>query len=225
MRRPLADAAVFKGMNGSNMLAFKEVAERRRTAQTGYRYFSTGVNQEGKGMDSINDKIARLESETSQIRVDVAALVERSKHAANQASLDALVERCEGFASQASLDALAERCEGFASQAALDKLIERSENFATKADLYKEIGLVRTDLHTEIGLVRTDLHKEIGLVRTDLQKEIGSTRVELLKEISASEQRLNTKFDVINNRITWTLLLPALTAIILWFVKVAILKI
>ena len=153
-------------------------------------------------MDSINDKIARLESETSQIRVDVAALVERSKHAANQASLDALAERCEGFASQASLDALAERCEGFASQAALDKLIERSENFATKADLYKEFA-----------------------TKADLYREIGSTRVELLKEISASEQRLNTKFDVINNRITWTLLLPALTAIILWFVKVAILKI
>ncbi|WP_380182043.1 hypothetical protein [Kalamiella sp. sgz302252] len=157
-------------------------------------------------MDNVKERIALLESQTSQIQKDVAVLVERSKHAANQSSLDTLAEQAKGFASQAALDALAEKAKGFASQAALDTLVERSESFATKTD----VSLLRSDLYKEIGL----LHKEVGLVRSDLQKEI-----------YASESRMNDKFDAINNKITWTLLLPALTAIVLWFVKVAILKV
>ena len=154
-------------------------------------------------MDGIKEKIDWLESETGQIRVDVASLVERSKYMANQAALDKLTERSKGFANQTTLDKLTERSKGFASQTALDALIERSDSFATKAVLHQEIGLVRSDVHKEVGLAKVDL----------------------MKEISATERRLNMKFDTLNNKITWTLLLPALTAIILWFVKVAILKI
>lgn len=117
----------------------------------------------GDGMDGITKKVEQLEKDTHQIRVDLAALTERSQN--------------------------------FAGKSALDALTERSQHFATKADLEK--------LRCESNLIRADV----------------------VKEISASESRLNSKIDTINNRIIWTLLIPALTAIILWFVKVAILKV
>ncbi|WP_158784571.1 hypothetical protein [Pantoea sp. BAV 3049] len=107
------------------------------------------------------------------------------------------VEQLEKDTHQIKVDmaTLTERSQNFASKSALEALIERSAHFATKADL--EI------LRTENALTRADL----------------------VKEISASESRLNTKIDSINNRIIWTLLVPALTAIILWFLKVAVLKV
>lgn len=108
-----------------------------------------------------------------------------------------------------------ERLEEDTHQIKLDLavLTARSENFATKADLAE----LKTELKDDIAGLRTDQYE---------------MRVELLREIAASEarangkfERLDTKIGDINNRITWTLLIPALTAIILWFVKTAVLKI
>lgn len=73
-------------------------------------------------------------------------------------------------------------------------LTTRSENFATKAD--------------------------IESVKADVQ----IIRSEVIKELAASETRTAAKFDSINAKITWTLLIPAILAIIAWFLKEAVLK-
>ena len=96
-----------------------------------------------------------------------------------------------------NLEQRVERLEKDTQQIKLDLavLTSRSENFATKAD-------------------------------------VAELKAELVQEIVASEVRTNAKFeridkrfDDLNNRILWTLMVPALTAILLWFVKTAILKI
>lgn len=80
-------------------------------------------------------------------------------------------------------------------------LTTRSENFATKAD----IESIRTEHMT--------------------------LRAEVVKELTASEKRTDVKFDAVNkrldsisDRLLWTLMVPAIVALLLWFVKEAVLK-
>ncbi|KAA8668520.1 hypothetical protein [Pantoea dispersa] len=74
-------------------------------------------------------------------------------------------------------------------------LTARFENFATRADVER--------VRTEQGLMCNQLMNEIGQV----------------------EKRIDKKFERLNDRLIWTLMLPALLAVLAWFVKVAVLKI
>ncbi|MCT6588587.1 hypothetical protein N3553_01675 [Pantoea dispersa] len=74
-------------------------------------------------------------------------------------------------------------------------LTARFENLATRADVER--------VRTEQGLMCNQLMNEIGQV----------------------EKRIDKKFERLNDRLIWTLMLPALIAVLAWFVKVAVLKI
>ena len=80
-------------------------------------------------------------------------------------------------------------------------LIARSESFATKADV--------ESVRTEVQGVRA---------------EVQGVRAELIQELAALEVRTNNRFDALNAKITWTLLVPAILAVLAWFVKEAVLK-
>lgn len=74
-------------------------------------------------------------------------------------------------------------------------LTARFENLATRADVER--------VRTEQGLMCNQLMNEIGQV----------------------EKRIDKKFERLNDRLIWTLMLPTLLAVLAWFVKVAVLKI
>ncbi len=74
-------------------------------------------------------------------------------------------------------------------------LTARFENLATRADVER--------VRTEQGLMCNQLMNEIGQV----------------------EKRIDKNFERLNDRLIWTLMLPALIAVLAWFVKVAVLKI
>ena len=74
-------------------------------------------------------------------------------------------------------------------------LTARFENFATRADVER--------VRTEQGLMCNQLMNEIGQV----------------------EKRIDKKFERLNGRLIWTLMLPAILAVLACFVKVAVLKI
>ncbi len=74
-------------------------------------------------------------------------------------------------------------------------LTARFENLATRADVER--------VRTEQGLMCNQLMNEIGQV----------------------EKRIDKKFEQLNDRLIWTLMLPALLAVLAWLVKVAVLKI
>jgi hypothetical protein len=87
-------------------------------------------------------------------------------------------------------------------------LTARSESFATKADV--------ESVRTEVQGVRA----EVQGVRAEVQ----GVRAELIQELAALEVRTNNRFDALNAKITWTLLVPAILAVLAWFVKEAVLK-
>jgi len=102
------------------------------------------------------------------------------------------------------LEQRVERLEEDTRQIKLDLavLTARSENFATK---------------TDVAELRAELIKEIAAseARTNIRFE----------KIDEKFERMFEKFNDINSRITWTLMIPALVAVLLWFIKTAILKI
>ncbi|MEI2629426.1 hypothetical protein [Erwinia aphidicola] len=115
-------------------------------------------------------------------------------------------------------------------------LTARSESFATKAD----VESVRTEVQgvrAEVQGVRAEVHgvrAEVQGVRAEVQgvraegqsirAEVQSVRAELIQELAALEVRTNNRFDALNAKITWTLLVPAILAVLAWFVKEAVLK-
>jgi len=94
-------------------------------------------------------------------------------------------------------------------------LTARSESFATKAD----VESVRAEVH--------GVRAEVQGVRAEgqsIRAEVQSVRAELIQELAALEVRTNNRFDALNAKITWTLLVPAILAVLAWFVKEAVLK-
>lgn len=87
-------------------------------------------------------------------------------------------------------------------------LTARSESFATKADV--------ESVRAEVQSVRAE--------GQSIRAEVQSVRAELIQELAALEVRTNNRFDVLNAKITWTLLVPAILTVLAWFVKEAVLK-
>ena len=108
-------------------------------------------------------------------------------------------------------------------------LTARSESFATKAD----IESVRTEVQgvrAEVQGVRAEVQSvraEVQGVRAEgqtVRAEVQGVRAELIQELAALEARTNNRFDALNAKITWTLLIPAILAVLAWFLKEAVLK-
>lgn len=101
-------------------------------------------------------------------------------------------------------------------------LTARSESFATKADV--------ESVRAEVQGVRAEMQSvraEVQSVRAEgqsIRAEVQSVRAELIQELAALEVRTNNRFDALNAKITWTLLVPAILAVLAWFVKEAVLK-
>ena len=125
-------------------------------------------------------------------------------------------------------------------------LTARSENFATKAD----IGTLRTELLGEMGQSekRTDgkfekmaLHFDDKLekleVRIDDKLDKMEQRIDLKFErmdekfekkfvrIDDRFEKLNVKFEKLNDRLTWSIMVPAILAVLAWFVKDLLVKV
>ncbi len=94
-------------------------------------------------------------------------------------------------------------------------LTARSESFATKADV--------ESVRTEVQGVRAEV-QGVRAEGQSIRAEVQSVRAELIQELAALEVRTNNRFDALNAKITWTLLVPAILAVLAWFVKEAVLK-
>lgn len=94
-------------------------------------------------------------------------------------------------------------------------LTARSESFATKADV--------ESVRAEVQGVRAEV-QSVRAEGQSIRAEVQSVRAELIQELAALEVRTNNRFDALNAKITWTLLVPAILAVLAWFVKEAVLK-
>ena len=74
------------------------------------------------------------------------------------------------------------------------------------------------------------LEKDTSQIRVDMatlteRSKHFATKEDLAKGLAEIEGRIEKKIDSINTRIIWTLLLPAILAVLAWFIKEAVLRI
>lgn len=92
-------------------------------------------------------------------------------------------------------------------------LSARVQHLATKADL--EV------LRNEQGLMRLELTVEIH----QLEQRMDEKFIQMAAKTDMKFDSIDKKFDRLNDRLTWTIMLPAILAVLAWFIKVAVLKI
>ena len=124
-------------------------------------------------------------------------------------------------------------------------MLTRSENFATRGELHEvklDVEVLKIDvrqlkedvkeLKTDMRILKVDvqtlkvdvqaLKVDMKEVKTDLREFKGTFdtfRTEVGQAFAAAEIRTNDRFDALNSRITWTLLAPAILAVVAWFAK------
>jgi len=132
----------------------------------------------------VEDRIARLEADVDEIKVDVKALNARLNESilANARESGSLrTEMEKGFGSlrvemkeeSASLRTEMER--GFGSLRA--EMKEESASFRTEME--KSFGSLRAEMKEESGSLRTETEKSIGSLRADMEQGFGSLRTSI----------------------------------------------
>lgn len=109
------------------------------------------------------------------------------------------------------------RSEYFATKVGLEVLTARLENFATKADL----ECVKNELKTEQAGMRVEILGELGKLENRIDKKFEKMDLKFDKQF----EKVDQKFDSLNDRLTWSIMVPAVAAILIWFVKDIVLKI
>jgi len=149
----------------------------------------------GGGMDNSTRRVEHLEQDSHQIKIDLGILTARS----------------ESFATKADVESVRTEVQGV-----------RAEVQGVRA----EVQGVRAEVHgvrAEVQGVRAEV-QGVRAEGQSIRAEVQSVRAELIQELAALEVRTNNRFDALNAKITWTLLVPAILAVLAWFVKEAVLK-
>lgn len=98
------------------------------------------------------------------------------------------------------------------------------QHLATKADLEvlrNEQGLMRLELTVEIHQLEQRMDEKFIQMAAKTDMKFDS----MDKKFEAKFDSIDKKFDRLNDRLTWTIMLPAILAVLAWFIKVAVLKI
>ena len=165
-------------------------------------------------MEKLTQRVERLEEDTHQIKQDLAVLTARSENFATKADVAELRAELKADQYEMRVELLREigACD-MRANARFEKIDEQLSGFNEK--------LIKVDEQFK----RIDERFERVDERFERVDERFNRVDEQFRKVDLRFESLENKIGDINNRIAWTLLIPALTAVILWFVKTAILKI
>ncbi|WP_380181312.1 hypothetical protein [Kalamiella sp. sgz302252] len=179
-------------------------------------------------MEKLTQRVEHLEEDTHQIKLDLAVLTARSENFATKADLAELKAELKSDQYEMRVELLREigACD-MRANARFEKIDEQfsgfNEKFIKIDEQFKRVDerFERVDEQFK----RVDERFERVDERFNRVDEQFKKVDEQFRKVDARFESLETKIGNIDSKITWTLLIPALTAIILWFVKTAILKI
>lgn len=103
-------------------------------------------------------------------------------------------------------------------------LAARSESFATKADIESvrtEQGVMRLEIMAELGQLENRIDKKFDRIEEKFDAKFDKVD----EKFERMENKFDRKFAQLNDRLTWSIMVPALLAVLAWFVKTAVLKI
>ena len=199
-------------------------------------------NSEDSKMEELTHRVGLLEKTTHQIQQDVAVLTARSENFATKADIGMLRTELLGEMGQSE-----KRTEGKFEKMALhfdDKLGGMARHFDDK--------LVKMALHFDDKLGKMALHFDDKLEKLEerIDDKLDKMELRIDDKLDKMEQRidvkfermdekfekkfvridekfenLNVKFEKLNDRLTWSIMVPAILAVLAWFVKDLLVKV
>lgn len=103
-------------------------------------------------------------------------------------------------------------------------LAARSESIATKPDIESvrtEQGVMRLEIMAELGQLENRIDKKFDRIEEKFDAKFDKVD----EKFERMENKFDRKFAQLNDRLTWSIMVPALLAVLAWFVKTAVLKI
>jgi ribosome-binding ATPase YchF (GTP1/OBG family) len=103
-------------------------------------------------------------------------------------------------------------------------LAARSESIVTKADIESvrtEQGVMRLEIMAELGQLENRIDKKFDRIEEKFDAKFDKVD----EKFERMENKFDRKFAQLNDRLTWSIMVPALLAVLAWFVKTAVLKI
>ncbi|WP_234472922.1 hypothetical protein [Erwinia sp. S63] len=171
-------------------------------------------------MEELTQRVGLLEKTTHQIQQDVAVLTARSENFATKADIGTLRTELLGEMGQSE-----KRSDGKFEKMALhfdDKLGGMARHFDDKLGkmaLHFDDKLEKLELRIDDKLDKMEQRIDLKFERMDEKFEKKFVRIDERFE------KLNVKFEKLNDRLTWSIMVPAILAVLAWFVKDLLVKV
>ncbi|WP_231638502.1 hypothetical protein [Pantoea sp. SM3] len=182
-------------------------------------------------MEELTQRVGLLEKTTHQIQQDVAVLTARSENFATRADIGTLRSELLGEMGQSE-----KRTDGKFEKMALhfdDKLGGMSRHFDDKLGkiaLHFDDKLEKLEVRIDDKLDKMELRIDDKLDKMEQRIDVKFERMDEKFEkkfvrIDEKFEKLNVKFEKLNDRLTWSIMVPAILAVLAWFVKDLLVKV
>ncbi|WP_236699727.1 hypothetical protein [Type-E symbiont of Plautia stali] len=182
-------------------------------------------------MEELTQRVGLLEKTTHQIQQDVAVLTARSENFATKADIGTLRTELLGEMGQSE-----KRTDGKFEKMALhfdDKLGGMALSFDDKLGkmaLHFDDKLGKMALHFDDKLEKLEVRIDDKLDKMEQRIDVKFERMDEKFEkkfvrIDERFEKLNVKFEKLNDRLTWSIMVPAILAVLAWFVKDLLVKV
>lgn len=182
-------------------------------------------------MEELTQRVGLLEKTTHQIQQDVAVLTAQSENFATKADIGTLRTELLGEMGQSE-----KRTDGKFEKMALhfdDKLGGMALSFDDKLGkmaLHFDDKLGKMALHFDDKLEKLEVRIDDKLDKMEQRIDVKFERMDEKFEkkfvrIDERFEKLNVKFEKLNDRLTWSIMVPAILAVLAWFVKDLLVKV
>lgn len=188
-------------------------------------------NIEDSKMEELTQRVGLLEKTTHQIQQDVAVLTARSENFATKADIGTLRTELLGEMGQSE-----KRTDGKFEKMAVhfdDKLGKMALHFdgkLEKLELRIDDKLEKLELRIDDKLDKMELRIDDKLDKMEQRIDVKFERMDEKFEkkfvrIDEKFEKLDVKFEKLNDRLTWSIMVPAILAVLAWFVKDLLVKV
>jgi len=182
-------------------------------------------------MEELTQRVGLLEKTTHQIQQDVAVLTARSENFATKADIGTLRTELLGEMGKSE-----KRTDGKFEKMALhfdDKLGGMARHFDDKLGkmaFHFDDKLEKLEVRIDDKLDKMELRIDDKLDKMEQRIDVKFERMDEKFEkkfvrIDEKFEKLNVKFEKLNDRLTWSIMVPAILAVLAWFVKDLLVKV
>ncbi|WP_156150566.1 hypothetical protein [Pantoea sp. BL1] len=196
----------------------------------------------GSKMEELTQRVGLLEKTTHQIQQDVAVLTARSENFATRADICTLRSELLGEMGQSEkrsdgkFDKMALNFDDKLGKMALhfddklEKLEVRIDGKLDKMALHFDDKLEKLEVRIDDKLDKMELRIDDKLDKMEQRIDVKFERMDEKFEkkfvrIDEKFEKLNVKFEKLNDRLTWSIMVPAILAVLAWFVKDLLVKV